>query len=1606
MRNRLRSIFIILAIIVLSVSLVTVIGADSKAVARVGKAEYDSLPEAFAAAKEGEIVVLIDNATLDEPIVINKSVSLNMNSYSLLAESEKCFVVNSDSEFSIIGEGEINTYGYLIYATAPGQTTTIESDPGRLIINSEDEFAYVGGGDLIFRGATVNAENKYSTHSIVVAGSGNLDLLYTEIFHKAASAVNACISIADSGTLYMNYSTILSNATCLMLRDDAAGKPTEGSSYGEIFLVENSKIISRTNRKDAVAIGRSSVPNGIMTLRNSYVEASYRLIELKLDTVSESELVTPENNISKIYCYDTILHHNGFTNDSVTVSRTTNVYLYGNSAVTTARTASATSSNDYALVFTEGTRLSTLLVASPRIKLYDVAAAKIFLPSDPECTLGFAYDPVGNQNAPYKVVKKSEASAELLLPVTQLYLSDFISSKENKILSERVDGTSKANTSLSGYSGNLAFASAFWWNFSGYLLEGKGASERDGDPYNTCFKYCTPDDFQMPAVPSFTFGYSGTLGRDLLEVDEDTGKHKYEVITAELEFRTDTGAYNPFRLYLQSRKDEKGSGSDNSAASILVGNDGRISYIKNGAKTTATSVYATTDGTWNSVKVVIYRDKYGSGDQGKAFFYVNGEQIFSDWAYNADKNETAYFYGFRLDVTKNKTGAGWSISIDNVIIRTYASAYSGMSEGKGTYAYDSKYFTDHEPNTYSSAGIAGILFPSFEDALDKAEELGACVTLYDDITSDHELKKNCNIRANGHSLKVKDSSYSSETVYDSEGKPYLYTFDEKYSSMKTNVAFYVGPIDNPDYFDLNNYIILNDISVGSDFSDSIPTLSGLADAKTGTVTYHSGWKASFADKTFGMEVPAVTYGEAQYINAFLGGIGVYYPTFSEAKAAALVLDASGKAQGFLIEGESFNYEGSAWQTFKDGETFVLLSDIEAGSSLTREFKDGTYNIDLNGHKMLYKHNGTFAKISDNATVNVYSSAPGGVLFAAGVKNSDFSGIMFSMRSSAGDDLEGNRTPATPCNTALNIGKVGNAEGENLTLSGDLIIEARQGDASSSVTVDGSDIVRAGSSASAAILSTYYNGKINIKNLNFYGLKSSIFIGNRSEGTFSRAEAVIDNVYIITDTTSDEAVKNLVGPSSQGFRSILFTNTVSTARFNDCSGGIRYGEGCASVKIAGTTAKGTSSYIYDAPMILPEMGSETYVKVAIPSLDSSNNITFDKYLYVFASGNDAATFDDASMVKVLPQLSAKVIKPEDAVTATFVDLEGNVLSEIDYAAGSIIRSYPEGTVIPDFDGEMIKATSENLKFMETWIIEDMTIAPKPWQYSSELKADLEYSFGVGHFGAQSAKVYFPIEYKPYLKSVGPIGFVDYLLSEADTDNDGIMDKLVLELNYAESRIESMGIPYFLTFEEKYAVATINLPQLAFKYAIGSILSDESISEEDKKYAYAMAEYTHESMKYLGEEYDLSQVLETYSEYKTEKPDTIEGAISELKLGEVFEGATVSVKNSPTFIFNLKEGFSGEITLKIGDKIETFTVSETDSREVSIAPKGAKDYSKDVEITVLGKLNGSDISATYKYNLATFINYHVANASDQSSPSREESEKCLSILFALYNYATLA
>lgn len=193
----------------------------SDCAAKIGKVYYYTVAEAIEAAKSGDTVTLVNDALLDEGLVINKKVTLSLNGKNISAEGdvEKLISVNEGADLTIIGEGEV---------TAPDGTRTILFvNGGKVTVEggkydggnggSYDICVYVVAGEAVLNGGEFTTgvdKDNYANSVIYNNGTGKItinggyywtDYAYNGFYYVLNQQNSAAGEIKVYGGTFKNY---------------------------------------------------------------------------------------------------------------------------------------------------------------------------------------------------------------------------------------------------------------------------------------------------------------------------------------------------------------------------------------------------------------------------------------------------------------------------------------------------------------------------------------------------------------------------------------------------------------------------------------------------------------------------------------------------------------------------------------------------------------------------------------------------------------------------------------------------------------------------------------------------------------------------------------------------------------------------------------------------------------------------------------------------------------------------------------------------------------------------------------------------------------------------------------------------------------------------------------------------------------------------------------------------------------------------------------------------------------------------------------------------------------------------------------------------------
>ena len=1211
-------------------------------------------------------------------------------------------------------------------------------------------------------------------------------------------------------------------------------------------------------------------------------------------------------------------------------------------------------------------------------------------------TYKFIYDPVGDPSAPYVVAKITE-SDKYTVDADYFYFAngnDSYTSDASRVIYS--DSTTVSSTA----SGSMLGVKSHWWNRVGeYSITVVGA--------NPCIKYAT-----TAANATSKSGPQLIVGKDL---SNPIYEADYELIIGEFDFATDTGEFPIVALKFHGRGSANGN-SDSAGLSNFVDGSHGLQILNDGSVkgygfTLENTVYASTTG-WNRLTFVVdatYTDgKYDSAHNygGKIYFYLNGTLI---GVGNRAYIEGAYLFGIRGDIS-NYQAEGRSILLDNVSMRGYKTvspsfdfeSYVGSEYDMGC-ALNTEIAND-------SITVGKVPYADLESAFNAATSMGTLANVNRDI-HDAVVSFDGVVSTNGNVIKTTEDSNKAAVFAYPDGSVAAYEFNSKFNGYTVNYHWFNGDITSPDeWLDLDYYVV-TELSIGQiPEAPSEIVIPDVVDMDDFGVKYHSGW--DFDGDGEGAEtLGALTYAQA------LANKDIYlYPTYDIKKMTAIIEDDSGNIVYYSL---SDTLDSSVWSNLKAGTTLKLLSDfvLSGASGFTASQNGGVYNIDFNGHTMFQTKKCTFIAVQNGAILNVYSSVPGGMYYGVELNESTSdnstligTGVFLQLKDTGTESLA--NASASTYATTINIGTVtvnGKTHlGENLIIAGDCILEPRVGGYNSKINVEGTTLVRPASDYGAMILTRYYYGDLVVKNTTFILASSTLNVyGNHTNGDNALGTATFDSCVFLYRENGENG--NLLY-RNLGQEYILFTNCVSNGRMNPCkvAGVTQVGEGNAAAVMQFNTKdylSGVTLEKYGVPMQIPTIATSSYYNPNITdsntpyisvldngiirmqlwkysaSAGTNGGAVTDGYLYIVPHGYSGSIPKDATQVVEMPILEK--ITTTQTVTVTYNDLNGNAILSETYAKGGAIYEYPTLSVGSVSVGAIAKVHNGewDKELPITNIDTDIVINPL---FDSKIElVGLKSSMSL--YTDFAINLYIPEAYKNAIISVNYGGNA---LDLTDVSVDGasyVKASVALAADQA-----SDNVVFEISVQENGIDATCSVTTSVADYA-ESVLTDTDSTDDEIKLVKYMIAYAVTALDYFRGESDarLNAMLAEVDDY------TVGEALDTSALAAVFDGARVKLGASLTYEFVVKEGFSGSVNI-LGRE---FIIGLDDDRAISVDGLTLVELASDVQIVATDS-NGEVVLSSV-YNLATYLQYHTAN-----SEISGESEACLALIEALYNYASFA
>jgi len=1646
-------------ILVLLLSLALIVGAMVMVVSASDDIGYD-LTASLNDAQDGK-VTLTGNAYVNG-YDVTKDLEINLNGYTLTSTAAAAFTVNADVTFTITGDGKINLNGMLISSTSTTATPTVNvvgatygidinhtgsadkriaiADAGNWLFKNLDVVSTYAGNPTGDAGALFGMTQSKTARGAVMTFD-DLYLIADDIVSRNPGM--GAFEVTGQGKLVIKNSYVHTGATGIL-----AGFSAMQSDDAVFISIENSHLENFSKgvngagyRGYAIAFWKSGEAEtaadvrGVVNVEGSVVQASYRVF------VSGHTQKSEGGNDIYINCHDSIIQclNNNSTESGADIGR--------------GRKVKITITGDSIFGFKYAANGSTLTIGDGVRSSYSTKPSSFVN----DGTYAWIYDPIGNKDYPYIAVRIKDAAGnpiEGALTANTVATGDFFFRTGFEDLASTLsagtyDGAFQVDESSIKWRGEIT---GYYEGASrtGTLTE----KEVNGDSFLKYWVSPVNANYKHKAALDAA-GYDGTVTRNF---DAEKAIHggtndnyfilggksynsstdynnimynpvslanRATVVVYDVDIATDSlHGFPQLSISITTRGTAGGNNSD--TVSISVSPSGAIGFTGSSGANAPTQLNM--NGEWNHVTAVCYTDPGEA--KGRVYYYINGEYLGHTTLY---KSTASYIEGLRVSISNGSTHTvGSSILWDNFSFRSYKS-YINSNEADGTVvdgvytagthtpeAYLIDALTAHkQTNAIAPFEAGGKFFSDINDAAAYANELGIAVDLRSSDYLPQKVTSNIIVNTNGFDLNITDDSYGADIKYDNAGNVVRYVFDESYNDLIVNYYWYFDGLNEANRVN-DDYFHKTELKVGQTPEFDLVN-NDIVDLSLNTARKQIGWAT---EGNAPEEFSPVTISQA----VAQGSEPVrVYPVYSDPYEIVSYVMNDGKA---IIGNANDAATTAAYAALTDGDTLVLLADWELdvantvfnfserdsihGVTIDQDYTAdelaqmkaaaAVIGIDLNGYTLNFDIAGTVCYVGDNAMVNVYSSREGGLVVSRAIKSATafYAQRMFgSYNGVYGANQEVH-------NSHINLGAYGDIPGSNLTVNGGVILEGLNGDDSCSMLSDGATLVRSIADSTGAIMTRWYDGEITIKDgILFVESGNAIDMktyyksfdnttkdyAKDADGNYIRTSDAGPRVYtpyvkldgcaVIGNGSSNLIMNN--GDAKQ--TSIELVNVTTNFRVNPCNyNRTIIGEGVTMrVNDVGKYTSGVKYYLYNAPV---KVGESDLLSFAIPTIVEGSIV--DTTYYV---ANYGVSLPEGARGVVLPLFDKMTAKAADTVTVTFEGLGENDDVTNTYVKGGNVKSITASA----YTGTALKLTHDGTwSSLPTNVQEDVTLTPG-YTVSASVSGVLA---NVSLYSDFHINLYIPAKYAEFITDINgvtelstvTVNGAEYIKATVEVGCDQATDAAEFVINLSE-----LG-------ETGAVTASVSLAAYA-----GTILEGESYSAADKKLMYYMVNYANEAYKYFGENTEdnaeLAALLDAYKENNevAEADRSFAKAIENMNISAVISKATLNLASAPEFVLILKDGFAGTVTVTYGANVKTFEVEAEDSRNLVIDGMKAYNFGTRLDITAEGTIGEESVEVTAgSVNLDTFAKYHVNNAEDAESETKADSEACLALLLAFYDY----
>ena len=1575
------------------------------------------LATAIANAKEGTTVTLTGDTTVSASIDVTKTITIDLNGYTLNTTANPVFKVNNNetaTKFNIVGNGTINVANALITDSAK---------------SSEFEANIVGGKN----GIVINHTSKEVT--MVTAKKGTWNISGLKVTSAIAKSEKYIFSADGALNLNINALNVIASAI--------KGGITGNNNAAFVYVNSTAHVDVRNTKLDSEGIaafyvqGHQTKNDNLLNVDNCDINVAYGNSQSSLITcawgnlgsdivisnsyisINQRTIINTSTNNAAIILRNTVLNHNGGTNGAF--FRSTNVKLEAGSVLTGTHSSYATdvqiftnaassgsltvgSQSGVNLVLYKGARFSTATynkIMNPTGTKADGKAITYY--NDGQIVYEDGSKPIGSTT--YKIVYDPSGNAEYPYVVVDYNYESITAPTYEHVFNTGFTGTSTGSKNPSIYNPTGTYGQITAANYNRYWrFISSGEKNTNG------------------SSPEFLFT-KATVTADA-----------YDVVVVETDFAGDTfNGFSAVRMGIQTNSKFTGL--------FKVNNDGTITdEYKCAAEGAPTKLSL---GEWHRATMVV--DIKASN---KVYCYIDGMYYGSkDLGTTAVSGAT----GPRLSVD-GATDKNASVFIDNVSVRGYGDGTGSALTDNGAKFLGADGGKANNKGIVASDALTTALGYPVSDVNDFAKAelyVNRDVRFAQNVTTE-----DVSINTNGYSFPYTKDSLPVYIERNEAGEHTYYNFNSSYEGA--TYKFFFGDVNDASQLaDPEYWTDAVSVKLGH-YASSVYEGPDIADHKNVAINNHwydltySGWSTEM--NSISSDTPL--YPDVAENNK--GNVIEMYPSYDATLLYTfVVLNSDGsfnrgltkKANGGAILDKGAVY-GSGFQAVRlaYGETLVLQKDFIAQSDFNNIWNQGskdanaenkTLSVDFNGHvvkfdslhaQSQYRNVNTVFSIEKGETLNVYSSYPGAKLENYGVNTSSNNkisgGVLFKF--AAGERVNNDNGTidklatinknvdgaTTQHNATLNVGTVTvngmTIPGSNLTVSASTIVNAETGDSTCKINVDGVTAIRNVVDYTGMFVNRTYFGEFNVTNCTIINPVSAADRGAIVDGhtdaiadTNGNGKNDVDDSRALAKMTFDGCVIILkddgapVVAGNYSFESLTFKNCTTNGKINpsNISNIVDVAEGNAYFSRTATPNSAVSEVAWNNGMTLGAVDTITVAYLTLNpdiAIDKNDVPDYISHSYTFAINGYTGEADH-----VLPVLPKKTVIKGEELIVTFKGVvdEGKTYK---YAPGATLTEIPD---INGYDGKVVTFVPDGTfdKEVATIVTESVVYTPNFTAKANVtgIKANLSL------YANFNVNLYVPAEYEGLVTVEGyeyktvNVGGVDYLQVTEEQLCSNASDGIVFALNITEAGYEAN------------TTVTVSITSYA-----STILGGE-YTDADKVLMCYMLGYANEAEKFFdgAANETVTALLTEYADYTAKYnyvKDYDNKNVTNTGLTSAFTSASVSLKSAPAFVLTLKDGFVGTVTVKYGtNNVRTYNVTADTARTITIEGMKVYNFGTYLEISATGTIGTEAVEITDgKYTLDTFAAYHEANANNENSATAADSAACLDLIEALSAYAEVA